>query len=453
VTEGDASVLQVLRNQAFLRLWLVQGLSQTAQNMINFSLLVLVRQIVETQRLSGANTAISLLVLAFSVPAVIVSPIAGVIVERADKRTVMAISNGLRSLAVLAFLALDPHWEPVATLTALYVITFFFGAVGQFFGPAQAAAIPVIVRPRELLGANALFNLTFTGSQILGFATLGPLAIKLWGVEHTLIGILVLYIGTTALATLVPSTPPQPRASDPTTRHPFRQLMGEAREGVVLVMQRPVLIKAIAYLTLATTTYLMIASLGPAFISNILGLSSEDIAYVVAPAGLGVVAGALVVNKFTARFAAARLIDYGLVAAGLSLAAFALTEPVGRWLGFADAGVSRGIIIISVSFAACLGVSNAFILIPSQTLLQRAAPEHSLARVYATYFTISNTASFVPVLFAGAFADLFGVLKVMVVIALLLTLTGLVNLRRAAPELPDTSDNAAVEDASVLPSR
>jgi MFS family permease len=450
VKDADAGVLHVLRNQAFLRLWLVQGLSQTAQNMINFSLLVLVRQIIETQHLSGANTAISLLVLAFSVPAVIVSPIAGVIVERANKRTVMAVSNGLRSLAVLAFLALNPHWRPAVTLTALYIITFFFGAVGQFFGPAQAAAIPSIVRPRELLGANALFNLTFTGSQILGFASLGPLAIKLWGVQHTLIGILFLYIGTTALATLVPSTPAAPRTRDPSMTQPFRQVMREAREGAALVLQRPVLIKAIAYLTLATTTYLMIASLGPAFISTVLGLSSEDIAYVVAPAGLGVVVGALVVNRVTNRFAAARLIDYGLVAAGVSLAAFALTEPLGRWLGFADAGVSRGIIIVSVSFAACLGVSNAFILIPSQTLLQRAAPQESLARVYATYFTISNTASFVPVLFAGAFADLFGVLRVMVAIATLLVLIGLLNLRRAAPELPDQHEPTTVEEVSAL---
>ena len=160
-------------------------------------------------------------------------------------------------------------------------------------------------------------------------------------------------------------------------------------------------------------------------------------------------AGALVVNRVTNRFAAARLIDFGLVAAGLSLAAFALTEPVGRWLGFADAGVARGIIIVSVSFAACLGVSNAFILIPSQTLLQRAAPTDGLARVYATYFTISNTASFVPVLFAGAFADLFGVLNVMVAIALLLVVTGLVNLRRAAPELPDETDAKPREVSST----
>lgn len=438
MTERDsgAGFIQVLRNQAFLRLWIVQALSQTAQNMINFSLLILVRNIVETQNLSQANTVISLLILAFSSPAVLFSPVAGVVVERADKRTVMAIANGLRTLAVLAFLALDPTWPAVLTLSALYIITFFFGTVGQFFGPAQAAAIPMIVRPRELLSANALFNLTFTGSQILGFATLGPLAIKLFGVQNTLVGILILYIGTTALALLLPKTPPVHRQVREDVE-PFRAFIQEAREGALMVLQRPLLIKAITYLTLATTTYLMIAALGPEFIVDVLGLESEDVAYVVAPAGFGVVAGALLVNRVTRRVPPARLVDLGLIGAGVSLALFALTEPVGGLLGFSDNDAAVGLVLLSVFWATTLGISNAFILVPSQTLLQRGSPEEGLARVFATYFTISNIASFTPVLFAGAFADLFGVIRVLVFIAALLVITGLYNLRRVAPLLPE----------------
>ncbi len=84
-----------------------------------------------------------------------------------------------------------------------------------------------------------------------------------------------------------------------------------------------------------------------------------------------------------------------------------------------------------------LGISNAFVLVPSQTLLQAGSPQEGLARVYATYFTISNVASFAPVLFAGAFADLFGVLKVIIFIAVLLVIIGVYNLRHTIPGLPD----------------
>ena len=102
-----------------------------------------------------------------------------------------------------------------------------------------------------------------------------------------------------------------------------------------------------------------------------------------------------------------------------------------------------------VAFAATLGIANAFILIPSQTLLQRGSPEGGLARVYATYFTISNTASFVPVLFAGAFADLFGVLQVLFVIAVVLLVIGFYNVRRAAPGVPE--DGAEADPAPSAP--
>jgi MFS family permease len=432
----DAGVVEVLRNQAFLRLWVVQAMSQTAQNMINFSLLILVRQIVETQHLSQANTAISLLVLAFSSPAVLFSAVAGVVVERADKRTVMIASNALRVVGVLGFLVLNPDWPPLLTLAVLYFLTFFLGTVGQFFGPAQAAAIPVIVNPRELMSANALFNLTFTGSQIIGFAALGPIAIKVLGVQNTLIGILVLYVLSTGLALLLPKTPPIPR-DEPDETAALRRFIDDAREGVVFVLQSPLLIKAIVYLTMATTTYLMIAALGPEFIVTVLKLPSEDIAYVVAPAGLGVVAGALLVNRVARFIRPVRLVDYGLISAGIWLALFALSEPIGGIFGFGGENVARGIILFAVGCAAMLGISNAFVLVPSQTLLQAGSPQEGLARVYATYFTISNVASFAPVLFAGAFADLFGVLKVIIFIAVLLVIIGVYNLRHTIPGLPD----------------
>ena len=130
MSRDKGGFVAVLRNQAFLRLWVIQGLSQTAQNMINFTLLIVVRNIVETQQLTQANTAVSLLVLAFSIPAVIFSPIAGVVVDRVNKRTVMLVSNALRVLGVFAFLALDPSWPAQVTLIAIYAITFFLARWG-----------------------------------------------------------------------------------------------------------------------------------------------------------------------------------------------------------------------------------------------------------------------------------------------------------------------------------
>ena len=145
--------------------------------------------------------------------------------------------------------------------------------------------------------------------------------------------------------------------------------------------------------------------------------------------------GALLVSRIARRIRPIRLVDIGLMGAGVFLAAFALTQPVAESLGIIGEDVPTELVVVCVSFAALLGLSNALIIVPSQTLLQRGAPQHGLARVYSTYFTVSNIASFVPVLFASAIADIFGTLRVMVGIAALLILIGVWNLRRRAPEL------------------
>ncbi|MBX6341844.1 MAG: MFS transporter, partial [Thermomicrobiaceae bacterium] len=212
----------VLRNRAFLRLWLVQALSQTGQNMINFALLVLVGSVVERGGISQANTAISFTVLSFSLPGILLSPVAGVVVERTNKRTALVVTNALRGLATVGFLMIDPSWRPLLALTVLYALAFISGGVGQFFGPALGATIPALVPERNIVNANALFNLTFTASQVAGFAALGPFLIKLFGLDTVFSGIIGTFALCTALSLTLPSTPPSPTRA-PGPRHPFLQ--------------------------------------------------------------------------------------------------------------------------------------------------------------------------------------------------------------------------------------
>ena len=102
----------VLKNRPFLRLWLAQAISQTAQNVINFALLLRVRSIIEYHQLPGANTAISLVILAFSLPAVLFGPLAGVMADRVNRRTLMAVINVLRAVSVVGFLLIRPVVAP-----------------------------------------------------------------------------------------------------------------------------------------------------------------------------------------------------------------------------------------------------------------------------------------------------------------------------------------------------
>ena len=423
----------VLANGPFLRLWLAQAVSQTANNMVNFALLLRVRAIVDFHNVEQASTAITLVILAFSLPSVLFGPIAGVVADRVNKRTLMAAVNGLRGAAVVLFLVIRPEWHVETILAAHYVVTFLFGTAGQFFAPAQGATIPALLPRHQLLSANALFNLTFTASQLIGFAALGPVLAKVLGIDNLFVLTVALFLGCAGLVlTLPPSTPIRRAAGG--DAHPMRRLWADIREGLVFILQDPILMKAIAHLTLAATTFLMVAALGPEFITGTIGLSEQDIGYIVAPAGFGILAGVLVVGRVLRRVNRETLIDRAIVLAGVMLLLLSVSHDLLElvWLGGrAPVAVETA---VAGGFAALLGVCNAFILVPAQTILQERSHEHIRARVYATFFTISNTVSFVPIFFAAAAADLFGVVQVLSVVALLLAGFGVLGIvqRRAA---------------------
>ena len=422
------AIRQVLANGPFLRLWLAQAISQSANNMVNFALLLRVRGIVEVHGVEQANTAISLVILAFSLPSVLFGPIAGVAADRMNRRTLMAAVNVLRAVAVVLFLVIRPGWHVESILLAYYLVTFLFGIAGQFFAPAQGASIPALVPRHQLISANALFNLTFTAAQLVGFATLGPLLAKLLGIDRLFALTVLLFLGCAALVMTLPPTPVAPRHAGLEDAHPMLRLMADIREGLVFILQDPVLMKAIAYLTLAATTFLMVASLGPEFITTVIGLSKEDIGYIVAPAGLGVLVGVLLVPRLVGRYRRETIIDWAIALAGVMLLLLALSRNLLGllWLGGgAPVAVETA---VAGFFAALLGVCNAFILVPAQTILQERSHEHIRARVYATFFTVSNTVSFIPIFFAAASADLFGVVQVLAVVAVLLILVGALSL-------------------------
>jgi Na+/melibiose symporter-like transporter len=340
----------------------------------------------------------------------------------------MAAINLLRAVSVVGFLLIRPSWHPQTALLAIYVGTFFFGIAGQFFAPAQGATIPSLVPRHQLMSANALFNLTSTGAQLIGFATAGPLIIKLLEIDGTFGVTIVLFIVCAGLVLSIPKSATVPRKVTDGTAHPVRRIWNDMREGFVFILHDRDLIKAIGYLTLAAVTFLLVAALGPEFITNVIGLAKEDIGYVVGPAGVGVLIGVLVVGRVTRRIPGPVLIDRAMALAGVLLFLLAVSKDGLEllWPG-GEAPIDLRT-VVAAAFAALLGVCNAFILVPAQTMLQERSPEHIRARIYATFFTVSNTACFIPILFAAALADLIGVVKVLIGVAAILVAIGVVNM-------------------------
>jgi MFS family permease len=407
----------VFQNMPFMRLWLAQAVSQTANNMVNFALLLRVREIIEHHGLRQANTFTSLEILAFSLPSVLFGPLAGVMADRMDRRTLMAATNALRAAAMVLFLVISPTWQVEAILVSTYVVTFLFGIAGQFFAPAQGATIPDLVPRTQLMSANALFNLTNTGAQLVGFALLGTLFVKLFGVNAVFGLTCVLFLGCAGLILTLPrSRASQERMSRATRALPMKRLWADIREGLDFIARDPYLVKAIFHLSIAAMTIQMLAALGPEFVTTVIGLSSEDLLFIVGPAASGVFLGVIVVGQTTRRMERSSVIDWALGLAGVALLLMVLSQTLLK-----PFDPSRDLLIaVAGLFAAALGVCNAFVLIPAQTMLQERSSEHVRARVYATFFTISNVLAFVPIVFAAALADWLGVTKVLVLVALVI---------------------------------
>ena len=169
--EQPSSGLEVFRNRPFLLLWLSQAFTQVGGNMVIYGLTVIILES------TSSKTAVSLLILTFLVPAVLFSALAGVYVDRVDRRTILVVTNLLRAGAfVLTFLA-------GSNLPVILVLNVTVSTITVFFGPAEAAMIPHLVPRRQLISANGIFTLTLNGAFAIGFALLGPIMVTIAGAK------------------------------------------------------------------------------------------------------------------------------------------------------------------------------------------------------------------------------------------------------------------------------
>src|SRR4051794_7423662 len=167
--DQHADHASIWRNRNFMLLWAAQTIGQTAQNAVNFGLIVLV------QKHTQSSAHMSVAVLTVVLPSVIFGLVAGAYVDRRDKRWVLIGTNLLRA-GLMPIYVLMPDW-----LWVLFGINFLFATISQFFAPAEMAMIPVLVGRRQLLQATSLFNIPFTAAQLGGLVLLGPLLVNLVG--------------------------------------------------------------------------------------------------------------------------------------------------------------------------------------------------------------------------------------------------------------------------------
>jgi len=211
----------------FLVIWSGQLVSQTGTAMTAFALLVWAYQ--ET----GRATSVALLGAAWFVPFVLVSPFAGVWVDRLDRRRVMLWADVAAGGITLGLLLL--YWSGRLQLWHLYAAEAVAGAAQAFQIPAFLAATTVLVPPRHYARANGLRSVASLGADALA-----PLAAGAMLVWVGLAGVMLIDVATCAVAviTLAAVRVPRPVRADGAAeaREGFRS---ELAQGARYILARP----------------------------------------------------------------------------------------------------------------------------------------------------------------------------------------------------------------------
>jgi len=151
-----------LWNRNFLLLWQGQLVSSLGDNFYAIALGFWVLEKTGSTGLMGTLMAVSTL------PRVLISPFAGVWVDRTERRRLLIAMDVVRGLAsagvgLAAFAGMLEIWMVFAAGIVLSIC-------GSFFGPAVSSAIPDIVPPEQIVQANSVFNLAYNGTSIIGTA-------------------------------------------------------------------------------------------------------------------------------------------------------------------------------------------------------------------------------------------------------------------------------------------
>ena len=165
--------IRLLReNNSFRNLWYGQVVSELGDWLNSIAIYALIL------RLSDSGMAMAGAMMAKLLPIVLISPIAGVVVDRVNRKTVMIASDLLRFIVVLGFLFVEDQ----GTLWFIYALVIIEISLSGFFEPARSAILPSIVEKNHLVTANALSGATWSVMLTLG-AALGGVIVSLFGIR------------------------------------------------------------------------------------------------------------------------------------------------------------------------------------------------------------------------------------------------------------------------------
>ena len=331
-----------------------------------------------------------MMMISLTLPQLVFSFLAGVIVDRFDRKKIMIFSDLLRGLLVLAFLTV----RSAEQVYIFYVIGFLVSTVSVFFWPAKTAMIPRIVEGEaKLLSANALSQTIRVAAILIGPALAGFLIAWVGTSLAFVVDSLTYLVSAVAIMTITTAgeTLDQERIG-------IRMIWRRFTEGFFYMLRHNTVLGIIVTLMVGFLGIGAIEVLFVPFLQGEFGVGPEGLGFTQTAQGVGMLIGSVLIGNLAARLRLTRIIAWSIGLLGLSIAICGL--------------VSQFIFILVALFIVglCLAPLNAAL----NTLMQTTVPDEKLGRVGSVVDT-SITLSYLISMSGAAFlADAFGIRAVFV---------------------------------------
>lgn len=432
MSKDDKPYSSLFKNRGFLGLWTNQILVQFAYNCLNFSLIIWVFY------LTNSNTAVAALLLSVYLPALLFGIFSGVFVDMIDRKKIIITIDIVLSLLFISLMFFQNSFF------FILIFTFLINTLAQFYVSAESSALPILVKTEQLFRANSLFFTTLYSMFLIGFGSSGPIISSL-GIDFIfIIGSVSLFLAF-ILANSLPSINSK---SNKAIWKLSQALINQKIEDVtnLTVLQIKETFKIIrgklsvlsALIILASVQAIVgaFAVLMPSFLENTLQISATDASYIIAiPLGVGMVLGAIAVGRIGVYYPRRTLVANATLIVGslLFLVGIApLLLPAIQYFPKPQAVsflLQPPLSLITGLGSLLMGASVVTVIIPSQTVLQENTPKENRGKVFGVLVALMSGLSIIPVLTIGILSDLFGTRPIFIGLGGIIALFGFLILR------------------------
>jgi MFS family permease len=380
------SLQRTLANRNYAKLWYGQAASTTGDAVFGTTLVLWVSQVL-ARGAPWAPAAVSGILVAAGAAMALVGPVAGVFVDRWDRKSTMMRTEVVRAVMVAGLTGLSfvpvralPVW---LWLSAVYLVVFVLNASGQFFNPARFATIGDVVHgEEERVRAAGLAEATTSAAGIIGppIAALLLLTVGFqWALALNGISYLVSYLAIRFLRLASEPGRPAAVAGRGTSRR------SEFSFGLRLFARNRFLVTLLTVTVICQCGTGAISALNVFFVTTDLHASSRLFGIAETAMGIGFIVGALAAGRMVRWLGARTLTWSGLLAAGLLAAAYAMQR-----------SFPAGLVMLA-AYAVPIAMLNTAVA----PLLLDAAPREYLGRVMAVFTPVNQLACMTSVVVSG----------------------------------------------------